>query len=76
MVREVTNEQVLERIEEKQTLINNIVLRKVNWIGHNPRINCLHDVIKGQMRKMQGIGRRRTLLLDDLRNRRQNVGAK
>ena len=46
----VTNEQVLERIGEKRTLINNILRRKVNWIGHILRRNCLlHDVIEGQM---------------------------
>ena len=31
---EVTNEQILERIEEKRTLLNNIIRRKVNRIGH------------------------------------------
>ena len=30
----VTNEQVLDHIEEKRTLINNILSRKANWIGH------------------------------------------
>ena len=34
MVREVTNEQVLERIGEIKTLLNNFIHRKVNWIGH------------------------------------------
>ena len=29
----VTNEQVLEPIGEKRTLLNNILRRKVNWIG-------------------------------------------
>ena len=45
----VTNEQVLERIGEKRTLINNILRRKANWIGHILRRNCLlHDAIEGQ----------------------------
>ena len=30
----VTNEQVFDRIGEKRTLLNNILRRKVNWIGH------------------------------------------
>ena len=30
----VTNEQVLDLIGEKRTLINNIQSRKVKWIGH------------------------------------------
>ena len=67
----VTNEQVLDRIREKRTLLNNILRRKVNWIGHILRRNCLLlDVIEGQMTEVKGVGRRRTQLLDDLRNRR------
>ena len=48
--------------------------RKVNWIGHILRRNCLlHDAIEGQMTEVKGVGRRRrrTQLLDDLRNRRR-----
>ena len=55
----VTNEQVLERIEEKRTLLNAILHRKGNLIGHIPRRNCLlHDVIAGQMTEINGLGRR------------------
>ena len=68
----VINEQVLDRIGEKRTVINNILLRKANWIGHILRRNCLlHDAIEGQMTEVKGVGRRRTQLLDDLRNRRR-----
>ena len=68
----VTNEQVLDLIGEKRSLINNILRRIVNWIGHILRRNCLlHDAIEGQMMEMKGGGRRRTQLLDDLRNRRR-----
>ena len=35
----LTNEQVLERIGEKMTLLNNIISRKANWIGHILRRN-------------------------------------
>ena len=64
----VTNELVLEHIGEKRTVLNN---RKVNWIGHILRRNCLlHDAIEGQMKEVKGVGRR-TQLLDDLRNRRR-----
>ena len=66
------NEQVLDRIGEKRTLLNNIVRRKANWIGHILRRNCLlHDAIEGQMMEVKGVGRRRTQLLDDLRNKRR-----
>ena len=64
-----TNEQVLGRIGEKRTLLNNILCREVNWIGHILRRNYLHhDAIEGQMTELKGVGR--TQLLDDLRNRR------
>ena len=54
----VTNEQVLDRIGEKTTLLNNILRRKFNWIGHILRRNCLlHDAIEGQITKVKGIGR-------------------
>ena len=44
----VTNEQVLERIGKKRTLLNNILSRKTNYIGYILRRNCLlHDVIEG-----------------------------
>ena len=67
----VTNGQVLDRIGEKKILLNNILRRKANWICHIQRRNCLlHDAIEGQMAEVKGIGRRRrTQLLDDLRNR-------
>jgi hypothetical protein len=50
----VTNEQVLERKEEKKTLLYNKLRRRVNWIGHILRRNChLHDVIDvGSGKKM------------------------
>ena len=48
----VTNEQVLERVGEKSTLLNNILHRKTNWIGHILRRNCLlHDAIEEQKLK-------------------------
>ena len=66
----VSNEQVLERIGEKRTLLNNILRRKANWIGHILRRNCfLHDATKGQVTEVKGVGRR-IQLLDDLRKRR------
>ena len=68
----VTNEQVLERIGEKRTLLNNILRRKANWIGHILRRNYLrHDAIEGQKMEVKGEKRRRrrAQLLDDLRNR-------
>ena len=65
-------EQVLDRIGEKRTFLNNILRRKANWIRHILRRNyLLHDAIEGQMTEVKGVWRRRTQLLDDLRNRRR-----
>ena len=53
----VTNEQVIDRIGETRTLLNNILRRKANWL----RINCLlHDAIEGKMADVKGVGRKRT----------------
>ena len=65
----VTNEEILELIWEKWALLNNILRRKVNWIGHIRRRSCpFHDAIAGQVTEVNGVGRE-TQLLDDLRNR-------
>jgi len=48
----VTNE-VLENIEEKSMLLNNILRRKANWIGHILRRNFLHDATEKQMGEMK-----------------------
>ena len=70
---EKTSNEVLGRIGEKRTLLNNILRRKANWIVHILRKNCrFHDAIEGQMIEVKRVGRRRrTQLLGDLRNRRR-----
>jgi hypothetical protein len=46
---EKVNNEVLECMREKSTLLNNVLCRKSNWIGNFLRINCLlHDAIEGQ----------------------------
>ena len=70
----VTKVQVLELMVEKTTLVHNILRRKVNWIGHILRRNCLlHVAIEGQMMEVKGVrrGRRITQLFDDLKNGRR-----
>ena len=68
----VSNEQILDHIREKRKTLNNILRRKVNWIGHILRRNCLlHDTTEGQITEVKGVGRRRTQFLDDLRRRRR-----
>ena len=70
----VTSKQVLERIGEKRKLLNDILQRKANWIGHILRRNCLlRDAIEGrQMTELKEVGKRRTQLLNDLGNRRRH----
>ena len=58
-------------IGEKKTLLN-ILHSKANWVVHILRRNCLLcGVIEGRMPEVKGIGKRRTQLFDDLRNRRR-----
>jgi ribosomal 50S subunit-associated protein YjgA (DUF615 family) len=69
------NEEVLLRVKEQRNIPHQIRKRKANWIGHILRRNCLlQRVIVG---KIQGVievtgrqGRRRTKLLDELKERR------
>ena len=59
----VTTKQVFERIGQKRTLLNNILRRKANWIGHILRRSCLlHDAIERQMTEVKGVGRRRMMI--------------
>jgi hypothetical protein len=53
---EVTNEEDIERIGQTRSLLNDILSRKSNSIGHNVRINCLVcDAIEGQMTEEKGV---------------------
>jgi hypothetical protein len=71
----VRNEDVLFRVKEQRNILHEIRKRKAKWIGHILRRNCLlQRVIEG---KIQGglevtgsQGRRRRMLLDDLKERR------
>jgi len=71
----VRNEEVLLRVKEQRNILHEIRKRKVNWIGHILRRNCLlQRVIDG---KIQGgievtgrQRRRRRKLLGDLKERR------
>ena len=69
-----SNEQVLERIVEKRSLLNSILCRKANCIRRYLRRNyLLHDVIEGLMMEVKEIGiRRRAQILYDLRIRRKS----
>ena len=69
------NEEVLLRVNEQRNILREIRKRKVNWIGHILRRNCLlKQVIEGKIKGEMGVtrrrGRRRKKLLHDLKDRR------
>jgi hypothetical protein len=71
----VRNEEVLHRVKKERNILHKIKIRKVNWIGHILRRNCLlKHVIEGKIEgrvEMTGRrGRRRKQLLDDLKEKR------
>jgi len=72
----VRSGEVLLRVKEQRNILHEISKKKVNWIRHILRRNCLlQRVIEGKI-KEGGIevtgrrGRRRRKLLDDLKERR------
>jgi hypothetical protein len=68
----VRNEEVLHRVKEEGNIVHTIKRRKVNWIGHILRRNCLlKHVIEGEIEVMEMRGRRGKQLLDDLQEKRR-----
>jgi hypothetical protein len=71
----VRNEEVLLRVKEQRNILHEIRKRKVNWIGHILRRNCLLQWVfegktKGGIEVTGRKGRKRRKLLDDLKERR------
>jgi alpha-D-ribose 1-methylphosphonate 5-triphosphate synthase subunit PhnL len=65
---------LMHRVKEERNIVHTIKRRKVNWIGHILRRNCLlKHVIEGKLEgriEMTGRrGRRRTQLLDNLKEK-------
>ena len=55
---EKASNQVLERMRENRTLLNNILHRNPNWTRHILRTNCLLlGVIEGKMTEVKGVGK-------------------
>jgi hypothetical protein len=71
------HENIKNTHEKKQrNILHEICTRKVNWIGHILRRNCLlqqviEGKIKGEIKVTGRRGRRRRKLLDDLKERRR-----
>jgi hypothetical protein len=77
----VRNEEVLQRVKEERNILHTIKRRKVNWIGHILRRNCvLKHVIEGNRERRIEVtkrrGRRRKQLLDDHKERRGHLKLK
>ena len=63
----ITNEEVLRRVAECRSLINTVVRRKKNWIGHVVRGSGIMKVVmEGRMEGKRTRGRRRKGMLDEL----------
>jgi hypothetical protein len=71
----VRNEALL-RVKEQRNILHEISKRKVNWVGHILRRNCLlqqviEGKIEGELEVTGRRGRRHRKLLDDLKERRE-----
>jgi hypothetical protein len=63
----VRNEEVLHRVKEQRNIIHTVKRRKVNWIGHILRRNCLlKRIIEGQKEETVRRRRRHKQLISDL----------
>lgn len=64
----VRNEEVLKRIGEDRQILNKIKSRKMNWLGHVMRRECLlRTVVEGMVEGRRGRGRRRYQLIDNIK---------
>ena len=67
MDRSGKNVEVLERVGERRLLMNTIIKRKKNWIGHVLRgEGLMKEVMEGRLVGKRGRGRRRIGMLDSL----------
>ena len=68
----VRKEEVLLRVNEQRNILHEINKRKVNWIGHILRRNCLlKQIIEGKIKGEMEVAIRRKKLLDELKDRRE-----
>jgi hypothetical protein len=67
----VKNEEVLQSVEEERNILHTPKRRKVNWVGHILRRNCLlKRVIEGKI-EVKRRRRRRNQLLNGLKKTRR-----
>jgi len=67
----VRNEDVLTRVGESRKLTDTIKSRKKRWIGHILRHDGLvKDVFEGRLEGKRSRGRKRVMMLDDIKEGR------
>ena len=73
----ITNEEVLEIVQENRSILKIIQKRKANWIGHILRgEGMLRKIIEGKIEGKRGRGRKRIQMLNDLKERGNYVELK
>src|SRR5215469_2102442 len=62
-----SNDEVLKQVGESRCLVDTVIARKRNWIGHVFRGDgLLLEVMKGRMKGKRTRGRKRKSMLDDV----------
>src|SRR5215469_7050177 len=62
-----SNDEVLKQVGESRSLVNTVIGRKRNWIGHVLRGDgLLLEVMEGRMEGKRTRGRKRKSMLDDV----------
>ncbi len=73
----MTNEYVLDQVNEKRKLLNTILERKKRWLGHILRgESLLKEVIEGRMEGKKRRGKPRIIMLDDIKAGELNLKIK
>ena len=68
LAEKITNEAVLKMVGERQEMVDVIIQRKKNWIGHVVRgEGLLREVIEGKMDGKRSRGRPRIGMLEELK---------
>ena len=73
----ITNEEVLNKVGEKRSLINTITRRQKNWIGYVLRgNNLIKELIEGRLYGKKRRGKPRQQMLDFIMERKTYVEMK
>ena len=73
----ITNEEVLNKVNEKRSLINTLTRRQKNWIGHVLRgNNLIKELIEGRLYGKKRRGKPRQQMLNFITGRSTYVEMK